>query len=70
MVDASLAMAGISGWKRWLSGVGVWFVKGEVLNRAIAAVQKDLQTRSLPTEPSTPYITKPLPTDNDLYPGA
>jgi hypothetical protein len=63
-------MAGISGWKRWLSGVGVWFVKGEVLNRAIAAVQKDLQTRNLPTQPSERYVTKPLPTDNDLYSGA
>ncbi|CAN7763341.1 patatin-like phospholipase family protein [Caballeronia sp. LjRoot29] len=70
VVNAALAMAGISGWKRWLSGVGVWLVKSEVLDRAIGLVQKDLQKRNLPTTPLEPYVTKALPTENDLYKGA
>ncbi|MDN7179714.1 patatin-like phospholipase family protein [Caballeronia sp. SEWSISQ10-4 2] len=70
VVNGALAMAGISGWKRWLSGLGVWLVKSEALDRAIGLVQKDLHERNLPTTPSDPYVTKPLPTDNDLYRGS
>jgi hypothetical protein len=70
VVSGALAMAGISGWKRWLSGLGVWLVKSEALDRAIGLVQKDLNERRLPTTPSSPYVSRSLPTDNDLYKGS